>query len=88
MMVVDVLRPVMCIWWAKWAERPPKVMKRSQLLNTLQICPRRDSNSGGSNMWSNALDFSQERQLITSSRVEIIISLINTVSEYLYSLHL
>ena len=24
-------------------------------MNTLQICPRRDSNSGGSDMWSNAL---------------------------------
>ena len=30
-------------------------MKRSQRWNTLQICRRRDSNSRGSNMWSNTL---------------------------------
>ena len=30
-------------------------MKRSQRLNTLQICPRRDSNSGDSDLWSNTL---------------------------------
>jgi hypothetical protein len=29
-MMIDVLRPLLCIWQAKWAERPPKVMKRSQ----------------------------------------------------------
>ena len=29
-------------------------MERSQRWNTLQICPRRDSNSGGSELWSNA----------------------------------
>ncbi|KAK2161092.1 hypothetical protein LSH36_121g02023 [Paralvinella palmiformis] len=30
-------------------------MRRCQRRNTLQICPRRDSNSGGSDLWSNAL---------------------------------
>jgi len=30
-------------------------MKPSQRWNTLQICPSRGSNSGGSDMWSNAL---------------------------------
>ena len=30
-------------------------MKRSRRWNTLQICPRRSSNSGGSDLWSNAL---------------------------------
>ena len=30
-------------------------MKRSQRWNTLQICPRRDSNTGGSDLWSNTL---------------------------------
>ena len=36
-------------------ERFPKVMKRSQRWNTLHICPRRDSNTGGSDLWSNTL---------------------------------
>ena len=44
----------LCTRWAKWAERPPKVTKRSERWNNLQICPRRDSNSGGSDLWSNA----------------------------------
>ena len=39
----------------KWAERLPKVMKWRQGWNTLQICPSRDSNWGGSDLWSNAL---------------------------------
>jgi len=26
----DVLRPLLCKWYANWAERPPNVMKRSQ----------------------------------------------------------
>ena len=30
-------------------------MKRSERWNTLQICPRRDSNTGGSDLWSNTL---------------------------------
>jgi len=50
-------------WWlifydhfcAQWAERPPTVMKRSQRWNSLQLFPRWDSNSGGSDLWSNAL---------------------------------
>ena len=53
MMMIDVLRPLFCTWQAKWAERPPKVMQLSQRWNTLQICPCRDSNSGGSDLWYN-----------------------------------
>jgi len=30
MMMIDVLRPLLCTWLAKWAEQPPKVMKRSK----------------------------------------------------------
>ena len=30
-------------------------MKRSQRWNNLQICPRRNSNTGGSDLWSNTL---------------------------------
>ena len=30
MMMIDVLRPLLCIWQAKWAERPPRVMKQSE----------------------------------------------------------
>jgi len=41
--------------WAKWAERCPKIMKQRQRWNTLQISPRRDSNTGDSDLWSNAL---------------------------------
>ena len=37
-------------------------MKRSQRWNTLQICPRRDSNLGGSNLWSNALSIRPRRR--------------------------
>ena len=55
MVVIGVLWPLLCTWQAKWAERPPKVMKRSQRRNNLQICPRRYSNSCGSAMQSNAL---------------------------------
>ena len=34
---------------------PSKVMKRNQRWNNLQIWPRRDSNTGGSDLWSNAV---------------------------------
>ena len=30
-------------------------MRRSERRNNLQICPRRDSNTGGSDLWSNTL---------------------------------
>jgi len=30
MMMFDVLRPPLCTWYAKWAERPPKVMERKK----------------------------------------------------------
>ena len=36
------------VYISEWAEQPPKVMRRSQRRNNLQICPRRDSNTGGS----------------------------------------
>jgi len=39
MMMIDVLQPPLCTSLAKWAERPPKVMRRSQRRNNLQICP-------------------------------------------------
>ena len=45
----------MMLIWCFTAERPPKVMRRSQRRNNLQICPRRDSNTGGSDLWSNTL---------------------------------
>ena len=32
---VDVLRPLLCTRWAKWTERPPKVMRQSKRRNTL-----------------------------------------------------
>jgi len=35
-------------------------MKRSQRRNTLQICPHRDSNSGGSDLWSNRVSVRQQ----------------------------
>ena len=62
MMMIDVLRPRLCTWQAKWAERPPKVMRRSRRWNTLQIHPRRDSNSGGSELWSSALPAGPRRR--------------------------
>ncbi|KAK2140929.1 hypothetical protein LSH36_1204g01013 [Paralvinella palmiformis] len=40
---------------AKWTERLPRVMRRSELRNNLQICPRRDSNTGGGDLWSSTL---------------------------------
>ena len=32
---VTVLRPLLCTGWAKWAERPPEVMRRTERSNTL-----------------------------------------------------
>ena len=43
-----------------FTEQPAKVMKRSQRWNTLQICPHRGSNSGGSDMWSKNLPVRSE----------------------------
>ena len=42
-------------------------MKRSQRWNTVQICPRRDSNSGSSDLWSNALPTRPRRRAPSSS---------------------
>ena len=53
-------------FWAKWAERPPKVMNRDQCWNTLQIFPHRDSNWSDSDLWSNALP-TRSRRRPTSS---------------------
>ena len=47
--------PFLCTRYAKWAKRPPRVMKRSQRWNNLHICPRGDSNTGGSGQCSNTL---------------------------------
>ena len=55
MMMIDVLRPLLCTRQAKWAEQPPKVMRRSERRNNLQICLRQDLNTGGSDLWSNTL---------------------------------
>jgi len=55
MMPIDVLRPPLCTVYVKWVERPRNVTKRCQRWNTLRIWPRRDSNSGGSDLWPNAL---------------------------------
>ena len=54
-MRIGVLGPLLSTWQDKWAERPPKVMKWIQRWNNLQICPRWDSNMGGSDLWSNTL---------------------------------
>jgi len=54
-MVIDVLQLLLCTWQAKWADRPPKVMKRSQRWNNHQICPHRDSKTGGRDLWYNVL---------------------------------
>ena len=55
MMMIDVLRPLLCTRQDKWAGRLPKVMRRSERRNNLQICPRRYSNTGGSDLWSSTL---------------------------------
>ena len=62
MLMIDVLRPLLHTWYAKWTERPPNVMKWSKIWITLQMCPRRDSNSGGSDMWSSALPIRPRRR--------------------------
>ena len=33
MMMIGVLRPLLCAWKGKWAERPAKVMRRSERRN-------------------------------------------------------
>ena len=38
---------------------PQKVMKQNQRWNNLQIYPRQDSNTGGSDLWSNMLPLYQ-----------------------------
>jgi len=60
--MIGVLRQLLFAWEAKWAERSSKVMKRSQRWNTLQICPCRDSNSRGSELWSNTLPVRPRRR--------------------------
>ena len=47
MMMIDVLRPLLCTR----LNGPSDPQRR----NNLQICPRRDSNTGGSDLWSNTL---------------------------------
>jgi len=69
---------------AKWAERPPNVMKLSQRWNTLQICPCQDSNSGGSDPMDGWIDRSINRKresvkLMTHKDVSSGINPTNTV---------
>ena len=63
MMMIDVLRPIVCTWQAKWAERPPKIMRQCQRRNDLQMCPRRDSNTGGSDLCKLEYDTVRTEQL-------------------------
>ena len=49
------LRLILCTMKVKWADWHRKAMKQIQRWNTLQICPRRDSKRGGSELWSNTL---------------------------------
>ena len=62
--MIDVLRPLLCTCQAKWADRLPEAMKRSQRRTNFQICPARESNSGGSDLWSNALLIAARMRLI------------------------
>jgi len=66
MMMIDVLRPLLCTRWAKWAKRPPK---RSERWNKLQICPRGGSNSGGSDLWSNSLPVRPRKRRLSVVRL-------------------
>ena len=47
---------------AKWVERPPNIMKRSQRRNIFPICPLRDSNLGGTDLFSKALPIGPRRR--------------------------
>jgi len=68
--LIDVLRrPLLCTWLAKWAERPPKVMKRSKRRNNHQLCPQQDSNTGGSDLCSNTLPQDHGGVVINSVRI-------------------
>ena len=55
------------------AERPPKVTRRSERRNNLQICPRRDSNTGGSDLWSSTLPLDHGGALIDIQNLHILI---------------
>jgi len=30
-MMINVLQPLLCTWYAKWAKEPPQVMKQSKM---------------------------------------------------------
>ena len=36
MIMIDVLRPLLCTKWAKWAEQPPKVMNEVKAETTFR----------------------------------------------------
>jgi len=55
-------------------------MKWSQIWNTLQICPHRDSNSGGSDLWSNALSVGPQRR----PEIERCYQMISCLTEVMY----
>ena len=50
-----------------------KVMRRSERRNNLQICPRRDSYTGGSDLWSGTLPLDHGGAQVTGKG--------NTISE-------
>ena len=63
--------------------QPPMVMKRSQRWNTPWICPRRDSISGGRDLWSNELLVTPWR--CDEGRSTITVSLTSFVAVYDHS---
>ena len=62
-MFIDVLRPLLCTRKARWAERPPKVMKaKSKMKRPSDRWPRRDSNSSASDLLYNTLRIRPRRR--------------------------
>ena len=51
------------------------VMKRNERWNTLQICPRRDSKTGGSGLWSNTLALNHGGALLGIERLCMFVQL-------------
>ena len=88
------LNPMVDGWWftatlcrrfAKWAERPPKVMKRSQRWNNLQICPRRDSISGGSDLWENYITYGTLDEIPWTDRLEALFQIVVLICQLPYN---
>ena len=55
MIIIGVLRPLLCTWQAKWADRPPTVNEAKLEMKQPSDMPRRDSNAGEGDLWSNTL---------------------------------